>query len=112
MSTDNNDTPESIENEEAIEVGADTGAEEATEGDSLEALQEELAVAKDAALRAQADAVNIQRRAEMDVEKPVSLPWSVSHPICCQSSTTSSGRLRHRVVPRHTTQWSRVSSSL
>lgn len=69
MSTDNNDAPESIENEEAIEAGADTGAEEATEGDSLEALQEELAAAKDAALRAQADAVNIQRRAEMDVEK-------------------------------------------
>ena len=50
MSTDNNDAPESIENEEAIEAGADTAAEEATDGDSLEALQEELAAAKDAAL--------------------------------------------------------------
>ena len=48
MSTDNNDAPESIENEEAIEAGADTAAEEATDGDSLEALQEELAAAKDA----------------------------------------------------------------
>ncbi len=74
MSTDNNDAPESIENEEAIEAGAeantdDGSTDQAAESDSLEALQEELAAAKDAALRAQADAVNIQRRAEMDVEK-------------------------------------------
>ena len=69
MSTDNNDAPESIENEEAIDAGAESPTEEATEADGLESLQEELAAAKDAAMRAQADAVNIQRRAEMDVEK-------------------------------------------
>ena len=69
MSTDNNDAPESIENEEAIDAGSESPTDEATEADSRESLQEELAAAKDAALRAQADAVNIQRRAEMDVEK-------------------------------------------
>jgi molecular chaperone GrpE len=35
----------------------------------VEALQEELAAAKDAALRAQADAINAQRRAELEIEK-------------------------------------------
>lgn len=47
----------------------ETGAEEPGEEDQFAQLQEELAQFKDAALRAQADAQNARRRAEMDVEK-------------------------------------------
>ncbi len=51
---------------EEIEAGAeDTGADD----DEVARLQEELAQLKDAALRAQAEAQNTQRRAEMDIEK-------------------------------------------
>jgi molecular chaperone GrpE len=73
MSTENNDIPE---NElEAQAAQESDGAEmesvdvETDELSELEALQEEVAMAKDAALRAQADAINAQRRAELDVEK-------------------------------------------
>ena len=70
MSSDNND----IQNDEEMntEVGsAETEAAdiETDELSEVEALQEEVAIAKDAALRAQADAINAQRRAEMEVEK-------------------------------------------
>lgn len=70
MSSDNND----IQNDEEINVEVEAAEAEAIdiETDELsevEALQEEVAIAKDAALRAQADAINAQRRAEMEVEK-------------------------------------------
>jgi molecular chaperone GrpE len=69
--------------ETAAEVGAaeaaaeEAGAEETAPGESGELsledqiaqLQNDLAAAKDAALRAQADAQNVKRRAEQDVEK-------------------------------------------
>jgi molecular chaperone GrpE len=48
---------------------ADTGEESLTIEQQVEKLQEDLVSARDAALRAQADAQNIQRRAEQDVEK-------------------------------------------
>jgi len=52
----------------AVDAGAtDPGAEELD--DDLARLQEELAQARDLALRAQADAQNVKRRAEQDVEK-------------------------------------------
>ena len=70
MSSDNND----IQNDEEMNTEVESAETEATdiETDELsevEALQEEVAIAKDAALRAQADAINAQRRAEMEVEK-------------------------------------------
>ena len=70
MSSDNSD----IQNDE--EMNAEVEAAEAEAADvetdelsEVEALQEEVALAKDAALRAQADAINAQRRAETEVEK-------------------------------------------
>ena len=70
MSSDNND----IQNDEEMNAEVESAETEAVdiETDELsevEALQEEVAIAKDAALRAQADAINAQRRAEMEVEK-------------------------------------------
>ena len=47
----------------------DASAEAAVETEATPDLQEELAAAKDAALRAQADAMNVQRRAEQEIEK-------------------------------------------
>jgi molecular chaperone GrpE len=63
------------ETAQAAEAEAEVGGEEqqtATEPSTEEVvaqLQEDLASAKDAALRAQADAQNVKRRAEQDVEK-------------------------------------------
>ena len=73
MSSDNND----IQNDEEMNAEVESAETETTdhadvETDELsevEALQEEVAMAKDAALRAQADAINAQRRADMEVEK-------------------------------------------
>ena len=70
MSSDNND----IQNDEEMNAEVESAETEAAdiETDELsevETLQEEVAIAKDAALRAQADAINAQRRAEMEVEK-------------------------------------------
>ena len=73
MSTENNDIPENEVESQATQES--DGAEmesvdvETDELSEVEALQEEVAMAKDAALRAQADAINAQRRAELDVEK-------------------------------------------
>ena len=76
--------PEANEQGEPIEAqagaaeaeGAVEGAAEAveqlaelSEGDRLASMEEELTLAKDAVLRAQADAQNVMRRAEQDVEK-------------------------------------------
>ena len=70
MSSDNND----IQNDEEMNAEVESAETEAAdietdELSAIEALQEEVAIAKDAALRAQADAINAQRRAEMEVEK-------------------------------------------
>ena len=73
MSSDNND----IQNDEEMNAEVESAETETTEGadvetnelSEVEALQEEVAIAKDAALRAQADAINAQRRADMEVEK-------------------------------------------
>ncbi len=51
--------------EESIEVSVETG----DTSDDLAALQAELEQARDQALRAQAEAQNVKRRAEQDVEK-------------------------------------------
>jgi molecular chaperone GrpE len=73
MSSENNDIPENEAEDQVAHEGV--GAEiESVDGETdelseVEALQEEVAMAKDAALRAQADAINAQRRAELDVEK-------------------------------------------
>jgi molecular chaperone GrpE len=73
MSTENNDIPENEVEAQATQEsdGADVESVdiETDELSEIEALQEEVAMAKDAALRAQADAINAQRRAELDVEK-------------------------------------------
>jgi len=69
----NPEDPAQQEGAEGVaEAAADTG--EAAEGEpSIEKvvaqLQEDMASARDAALRAQADAQNVKRRAEQDVEK-------------------------------------------
>ena len=73
MSSENNDIPDN--KVEAPIVQDSDGARmesvdvETVELSEVEALQEEVAIAKDAALRAQADAINAQRRAELDVDK-------------------------------------------
>ncbi|MFV8818342.1 nucleotide exchange factor GrpE [Haliea sp. E17] len=53
----------------ARDIANEEVVEEDTLESELETLQADLAAARDAALRAQADAQNIQRRAELDVEK-------------------------------------------
>ena len=60
----------------AIEAGVEPAAEVETEGeldtsleDMVSQLQEDVMAARDASLRAQADAQNVKRRAEQDVEK-------------------------------------------
>lgn len=72
MSRDNNDTQNDEKMKAQPEVDsaeAETTDIETDELSEVEALQEEVAIAKDAALRAQADAINAQRRAELEVEK-------------------------------------------
>ena len=73
MSSENNDIPENEVEAQAAQESEGAEMEsvdvEADELSEVEALQEEVAMAKDAALRAQADAINAQRRAELDVEK-------------------------------------------
>ena len=73
MSSEGKDIPE---NEvEATVAQESDGADmefadvETDELSEVETLQEEVSRAKDAALRAQADAINAQRRAQLDVEK-------------------------------------------
>ena len=51
------------------EQGADSAVAEPSLEEVVAQLQEDVAAAKDAALRAQADAQNVKRRAEQDVEK-------------------------------------------
>ncbi len=55
--------------EAAAEPQPEAEAEEPSLEDMVAQLQEDVAAAKDAALRAQADAQNVKRRAEQDVEK-------------------------------------------
>ena len=73
MSSENSDIPENELETQAEQESDGAGTEsvdvETDELSEVEALQEEVAMAKDAALRAQADAINAQRRAELDVEK-------------------------------------------
>ncbi|MEL0153124.1 MAG: nucleotide exchange factor GrpE [Halieaceae bacterium] len=70
MSSDNNDIQNDEEMNAEVESAETKAADiETDELSEVEALQEEVAIAKDAALRAQADAINAQRRAEMEVEK-------------------------------------------
>ncbi|CAA0096916.1 Protein GrpE [Halioglobus japonicus] len=79
MAKQDNKQPETNEQPGSEENRADTAAQaaseeaseqtESTEEATLESLQEELAIAKEAVLRAQADAQNVMRRAEQDVEK-------------------------------------------
>ncbi|TXS91268.1 nucleotide exchange factor GrpE [Parahaliea maris] len=63
------EAPEAPESPEAVAAAESTEADEPTEEEQFAKLQEELTQLRDVALRAQADAQNIQRRAEMDVEK-------------------------------------------
>ena len=75
MSNDDQNKPEveEIEPEQAAEEGVEAPEQELSEVESLkaqlEAAQQELAETKDQALRTVADAQNIKRRAEADVEK-------------------------------------------
>ena len=55
--------------EDAAAANSDNEAEAADPDDAPVDLEAELEAAKDAALRAQADAMNVQRRAEQEVEK-------------------------------------------
>lgn len=64
---DSVDQPE--EATEAAQAEEAVAPAELTQEETILQLQEELAGAKDAALRAQADAQNVMRRAEQDVEK-------------------------------------------
>lgn len=60
---------ETAEEVAAAEAAAEGEGEELTLDDQIDQLQNDVAAAKDAALRAQADAQNVKRRAEQDVEK-------------------------------------------
>ena len=62
------ETAEEVAAAEAAMESSEEGAEPSLE-DELTSLQEDLIAARDAALRAQADAQNVKRRAEQDVEK-------------------------------------------
>jgi len=62
------ETAEEVAAAEAADAGTE-GDTEASLDDELSQLQEDLLTARDAALRAQADAQNVKRRAEQDVEK-------------------------------------------
>ncbi len=62
------ETAEEVAAAEAADAGAE-GDSEVSLDDELSQLQEDLLAARDAALRAQADAQNVKRRAEQDVEK-------------------------------------------
>jgi molecular chaperone GrpE len=62
------ETAEEVAAAEAADAGAE-GDTEVSLDDELSQLQEDLLAARDAALRAQADAQNVKRRAEQDVEK-------------------------------------------
>ena len=62
------ETAEEVAAAEAADAGAE-GDTEASLDEELSQLQEVLLAARDAALRAQADAQNVKRRAEQDVEK-------------------------------------------
>ena len=71
---DANEHPESADTraeDAAKAAGADATEQlaEPSEDDALARMEEELTLAKDAVLRAQADAQNVMRRAEQDVEK-------------------------------------------
>ncbi|MEP6389186.1 MAG: nucleotide exchange factor GrpE [Halioglobus sp.] len=65
------DSPENaaVPEEPVSNDAAADAADEPTLEDMVEQLQDDVAAAKDAALRAQADAQNVKRRAEQDVEK-------------------------------------------
>jgi molecular chaperone GrpE len=75
--SDVNEQPESAETRpDESQQAAATAEGEATSGqlsepseDALATMEEELTLARDAVLRAQADAQNVMRRAEQDVEK-------------------------------------------
>ncbi|MBT4522832.1 MAG: nucleotide exchange factor GrpE [Halieaceae bacterium] len=61
---------EQSEAEQSVEAGEVEGeAEEPSLADVVNQLQDDVLVAKEASLRAQADAQNVKRRAEQDVEK-------------------------------------------
>ena len=66
-------TPESpapeAEGEQTAETAHGEEAAERAPEDPISQLEEQLAAAQDAALRAQADAMNTQRRAEQEIEK-------------------------------------------
>ncbi|MCB1687019.1 MAG: nucleotide exchange factor GrpE [Halioglobus sp.] len=72
-----NEQPESAETrpddaqqvESAVEGEGPSGQLSEPSEDALAAMEEELTLARDAVLRAQADAQNVMRRAEQDVEK-------------------------------------------
>lgn len=65
--------PDNVEQQATEQSDSEVTASPETEAQSLEdiieTLQADLAEAKEAALRAQADAINVQRRAETEVEK-------------------------------------------
>ena len=62
--------PEAASDGDPDPVDAGSDSDESTaESDAPESLEDELEAARDAALRAQADAMNVQRRAEQEIEK-------------------------------------------
>ena len=63
------DSAENLETPEVLEEALDEEQPERSLEDLVGQLQEDVLAARDAALRAQADAQNVKRRAEQDVEK-------------------------------------------
>ncbi len=62
--------PDNLEQDtDNVEVEAAEAAADESLEDTIETLQADLAEARESALRAQADAINVQRRAEQEVEK-------------------------------------------
>ena len=95
------DIPEAVaESMAAAERGAeerDRGVSGESEADAQD-LEAELAAAQDAALRAQADAMNVQRDLSKKSTRRGNFAWSVFVAICWVSWITSSGRWSPRVT--------------
>ena len=92
-------TPAEEEQVEVTEAATAPEDAELTLEEEVERLEADLAEAKDAALRAQADAANVQRRAEQDVDKARKFALDRFVAVsCCPWWTTSSARWQRRLT--------------
>ena len=94
--------------EDAAAADPDNDADAAESDDAPVDLEAELEAAKDAALRAQADAMNVQRRAEQEVEKARKFALERFCGDLLSVSTTWSARWNPVVMNRAVRHWLRA----